>query len=213
MSELQLTFLDASPAEFDVNAVDDGVVSGGGAVEGAAAQALSQRPVDDWVFGLGFTNWKNVIDHAIQTGHYELFAADDGVPGLKKHGFRYAPIPRLPAGGAAYVQQRLLVIAAQRGEAFGRNERMIQAGPEVLHKCVVEKGLCDLMIKVDGEVVRASVMVEQLNFPDQAKADPGCLAIQIARVLENSGARADQRLDKACMSLAAHLLRVVHGLR
>lgn len=99
MSELQLSFLETAPAEFDVNAVDDGVVAAGKATQGSAALSLSQRSVDDWVFGLGFTNWKNVIDHAIQTGHYELFSAEDGVSGLKKHGYRYAPIPRLPAGG------------------------------------------------------------------------------------------------------------------
>lgn len=213
MSELQLSFLDTTPAEFDVNAVDDGAVSTGKAIQGSAALALSKRPVDDWVFGLGFTNWKNVIDHAIQTGHYELYSGDDGVPGLKKHGYRYAPIPKLPAGGATYVQQRLLVIAAQRGAAFGRNERMVQAGPEILHKCVVEQGHCDLMIKHGGEVVRASLMVEQLNFSDQAKPDPGHIAVQFSRVLESAGAQADKRLDKGCMSLAAHLLRVVHGLR
>lgn len=213
MSELQLSFLDTAPAEFDVNAVDDGVVAAGMAIQGSAALSLSQRPVDDWVFGLGFTNWKNVIDHAIQTGHYELFSAEDGVSGLKKHGYRYAPIPRLPAGGGTYVQQRLLVIAAQRGAAFGRNERMVQAGPEFLHKCVVENGLCDLMIKLGGEVVRGSVMVDQLNFPDQAKSDPGHIAIQLCRVLESAGAPADTRLEKGCTSLAAHFMRVVHGLR
>ncbi|WP_121498130.1 hypothetical protein [Pseudomonas aeruginosa] len=212
MSELQLSFLDTTPAKFDVNAVDDGLVSSEFTTQGPAGQALSQRPVDDWVFGLGFTNWKNVIDHAIQTGHYELFTDDDGFCGLRKRGYRYAPIPKLPSAGAVYVQQRLMLLAAQRGVAFGRNERMVQAGPEFLHKCVVEHGHCDLMVKLAGEVFRASLFVDQLNFSDGATPDPSHIAMQLARCFEAAGAQADLRLEKGCTSMAAHLLRVVHGL-
>jgi hypothetical protein len=213
MSELQLSFLDTTPAKFDVNAVDDGVVSSEFTTQEPAGQALSQRPVDDWVFGLGFTNWKNVIDHAIQTGHYELFAADHGFSGLRKRGYRYAPIPKLPSAGAVYVQQRLMLLAAQRGVAFGRNERMVQAGPEFLHKCVVENGHCDLMVKLGGGVFRASLFVDQLDFADGATPDPSHIAMQLARCFETAGAQADLRLEKGCMSMAAHMVRVVHGLR
>lgn len=41
MSELQLSFLETAPAEFDVNAVDDGVVAAGKATQGSAALSLS----------------------------------------------------------------------------------------------------------------------------------------------------------------------------
>lgn len=213
MSDLQLSFLDADPQAFDVNAIDDGVVMFGTGLDGAAALTLSQRPVDDWVFGLGFTNWKAVIDHAIRSGHYELFDGEEGCLGLRKSGYKYAPIPRLPAGGATYVQQRLLIIASERSAALSRSERMVAAGADFSHKCVVEGGACDVTIKQSGLVVRAAIQVDQMNFSDVSKADHSSLAVQLCHALVLAGAHPGVQLDKGCQSLAGHIARIVNGVR
>lgn len=213
MSDLQLSFLDADLQAIDVNAVDDGVVMYGAGLDGAAALTLSQRPVDDWVFGLGFTNWKAVIDHAIRSGHYELYAGDEGFLGLRKSGFKYAPIPKLPAGGATYVQQRLLILATERTEALSRVERMVAVDAEFSHKCVVEDGECNVTIKQSGVVVRASVPVDQLKFSDTSKTDHKPLAVQISHALVLAGSHPGTQLDKGCQSLAGYILRIANGVR
>ena len=89
MNDQQLSFLCAEPAAFDVNAVDDAVIRPGMLGAGAVATLLAQRAVDDWVLGLGFTNWKALLDHALHSGHYELYSSDNDSVGLRKHGYRY----------------------------------------------------------------------------------------------------------------------------
>lgn len=212
MNDQQLSFLSTEPAAFDVNAVDDGVIRPVPLSGCSVAFAMSQRSVDDWVFGLGFTNWKTVIDHALQTGHYELYASEDGCFGLRKHGYRYSPIPRLPVGGSTYIQQRLLVIASARNDVRGRQEKMITAAPEFAFKVVIETGCCDLTIKQSGVVIRAGVLVDELGFDDQPGASPQ-LVEQIARVLANAGAKEGTQLINGCIALAAHLVRIAHGVR
>lgn len=214
MNEFQLSFLSTEPSSFDINAVDDGVIRAATHIEGLVAFVLAQRSVDDCVFGLGFTNWKSVIDHALLTGHFELYESEDGMLGLRKHGHRYAPIPRLPAAGAVYVQQRLLAVAAERKLSPGRNERMV-ASPvgDFWHKCMIENGICDLTIKQNGMVVRAAVQIDQLNFSDAHMNDPDLLGTQLVGILSNAGAQDGPVLEAGCKSLASYILRVVQGVR
>lgn len=212
MSDQQLSFLSAEPAAFDVNAVDDPIIRPITPGTGSAATLLSQTSVDDWVLGLGFTNWKTLIDHALQSGHYELHASEDGHVGLRKHGYRYAPIPRLPAGGAAYIQQRLLIIASTRNAVRGRQERLIAAGPDFAYKVVIVSGLCDLTVKQGGEVIRCGIEVESLAFEDQL-GEPSLLAEQLTRTLAIAGAGEGGQLDAGCKSLASHITRMTHGVR
>lgn len=213
MSEMQLSFLSTEPTGFDVNAVDDGVIRESVPVLGSAAHALAQRAVDDCVFGLGFTNWKCLIDHALLTGHFDLFEASGGELGLRKHGYQHAPIPRLPSGAASYIQQHRLTLAAERSALAGRHERMISVSPDFSHKCVIEHGVCDLTVKQDGIVVRAAVQVQHLSFSDTKANDFSPLAIQLEHVLVKAGAHSGEALNNGCKSLAAHILRIPSGLR
>jgi hypothetical protein len=215
MRDQQLSFLAIESSQFDVNAVDDGVISPAPhlPVYGSVALALAQRAVDDWVFCLGFTSWKAVIDHAILTGHHEIYNSEDGVLGLRKHGYRYAPIPRLPAGGATYTQQRLLSITSEQNIASGRNERMVAATPEFSHKCVIEGGICNLTVKQGSAVFRAATSVDQLSFSDRAKSDAVHLSVQLNAVLVQAGTAKGIQLNQGCLSLATHILRIVHGVR
>lgn len=214
MSESQLSFLSTEPSLFDVNAIDDGVILPAPVIEGLVGSVLARRSVDDCVLGLGFTNWKSLIDHALRTGHFELYDSENGLLGLRMYGHRYAPIPRLPAAGATYVQQRLLAVAAERKLSPGRNERMITPSAGVAHKCAIEGGLCDLTIKQhDGLVVRAAIPIDQLSFSDTHKNDPVQLGKQLERVLIQAGAYEDEPLRIGAKSLAAYILRVVQGVR
>lgn len=212
MTDQQLSFLSAEPAAFDVNAVDDALIRSVPLDGGTVGAALAQRAVDDWVLGLGFTNWKSLIDHALQTSHFELYASEDGWLGLRKHGYRYAPIPRLPAGGSAYVQQRLLVIASARNAALDRQEKMVAANAHFAHKCVIENGYCDLTVKQGVHVIRAGLQVDDLNF-DDCPGQSIQLVKQLEHVLLSAGVQNDAHLTSGCKSLAAHIVRLALGVR
>jgi hypothetical protein len=214
MSDFQLSFLTTEPTSFDINAVDDGFVRVAIVGHEPVATVLTHSSVDDWVFGLGFTNWKSVIDHALLTGHFELYESEGDVLGLRKHGYRYSPIPRLPVAGGIYVQQRLLAVAAERKLSPGRHERMVSLSiGDLQHKCVIEAGVCDLTVKQNGVVVRAAIQIEDLDFCG-AKLN-GCddLATQMCRILKLAGAQEGELLDAGAKSLALYILRVVQGVR
>lgn len=213
MSEMQLFFLSAEAATFDINSVDDGFILDSDSSCGSAAHYLSHRPVDDCVLGLGFTNWKALIDHALRSGHFELFTCVDGGIGLRKYGYRHGPIPRLPAAGVTYVLQRLLSLAADRDGSLGRNDKMVSAGNDFSHKLVVEQGQCCITIKRDDALVRTSLNIEQLAFSDTAKSDPDPIAMQVERLLCNAGAVECVALRIACRSIATQILRIAHGVR
>jgi hypothetical protein len=213
MTDMQLSFLSAEPSAFDVNAVDDGAILDSSSFEGSNAVFLAQRPVDDWVFGLGFTNWKVVIDHALKSCHYELYTSTDGMLGLRKHGYRYSPVPRLPAGAARYIQQQLLALASERKGLTGRHDKMISITPDFAHKVFVENGVCDITIKQNGNIIRTTLQAGHLSFSDTSISDPEPIALQVAQVLEGAGAQPSVELDAGCRSIASHILRIAHGVR
>lgn len=215
MSEQQLSFLSAEPSVFDVNAIDNGSICASMPIEGQASVSLAQRSVDDWVFGLGFTNWKTVIDHALRTGHYELYASDDGCMGLRKYGYRYSPIPRLPKGAITYIQQQLLVIASDRKNAAytERYERMFSVGSDLAYKCVVKHGACDVTIKQNEAIFRTAITTDQLNFSDASKDDPMHLAIQLEQVLATVGVKGSHAVMCVAKALAQHIIRIALSVR
>lgn len=69
--------------------------------------ALSGMVVDDRALRLGKTTWKHLLDTAIETGHTELYDAEDGQVGLRKPGFRFGPIARMPDIAVPYVREQL----------------------------------------------------------------------------------------------------------
>jgi hypothetical protein len=217
MIDQQLSFLiSADLNACDVNAVDCGVIIPGSASVPTqfAALLLAERTVDDWVFGLGFTNWKVVIDHALQTGHYELYDSEDGLQGLRKHGYRYAPIPRLPVAGAIYIKQQLLLIAcAKLSRKRLPAERFISAGEGVSYKCSVTSNTCDVQVKIGPNTYQASVAVNELCFSELAQEDVPSLTLQFSAVLSNAGCPQGLPLNSAARAIAIHLARLFGGVR
>lgn len=80
--------------------------------------ALAEMVVDDRVLRLGKTSWKNLLDTAIGTGHTELYESSPGEFGLRKPGFRFGPIARVPAIAVPYLRERL---AARKGPQKARH--------------------------------------------------------------------------------------------
>jgi hypothetical protein len=87
-----------------------------GAPKRSAAAELSDMVVDDRVLSQGITTWRNLVDFAIRTGHTELYESEDGRQGLRRPGFRYAPISRLPERAPEYVKDVLAGQLAARLE-------------------------------------------------------------------------------------------------
>ncbi len=73
----------------------------------SAGAELGDMVVDDRVLSQGITTWRSLIDFAIRTGHTELYESEDGRQGLRRPGFRYAPISRLPERAPEYVKDVL----------------------------------------------------------------------------------------------------------
>lgn len=213
MSHQQLSFLSTEPSAFDVNSIDDGLILGHATAGESASHVLSTRYVDDWVFGLGFTNWKALLDHALRTGHHELVALEGGAGALRKHGYSYAAIPRLPAMGMRYVQQRLLVMACERLGLLSRHERLIQTGSCFSHKIVVDGEACNLTLKYNGILAKLSLQADQLRFPDAAGANLEDFAEQIQQLLADTFNLDSNDLSLGCRAIAGQLVRVTQALR
>lgn len=217
MIDQQLSFLiSADLNACDVNAVDCGVILPGPASAPTqfAAQLLAERTVDDWVFGLGFTNWKVVIDHALQTGHYELYDSEDGLQGLRKHGYRYAPIPRLPVAGSIYIKQQLLLIAcAKLNRKRLPAERFIPVSEGVTYKCTVTTNTCDVQVKTGPNTYQASIAVSELCFSELAQDDVPGLTLQFTALLSSAGCTQPLPLKSAARAIAIHLARLSGGVR
>lgn len=112
LDQLQL-FKGTGPAAYDVNSVNNNKrLVPDTRPRLSAGAALKLRVVDDRVFSVGITTWKALIDLALDTGHTELFASEDERQGLRKPGYLYAPLPRLPDRAAEYVKTRLLAKGA-----------------------------------------------------------------------------------------------------
>lgn len=215
MHNLQLSFFATAAIDAcDINAVDAGVIHSRPALTPEAAKELADRTVDDWVFGLGFTNWKAVIDHAIQTAHFELFASEDGLYGLRKYGFRNAPIPRLPRSGVTYIQQQLLIIAGERqGKKAASAPRLITVSNSAAFKCIIASGDCRVIAIVDGEKHSVTVSVSDLQFSDTDARSIATLAGQLEAVLGQSGVESEASKHALGKAVAHHLLSIIATLK
>lgn len=109
-----------------------------------AGDALSRMFVDDRVFRLGKTNWRQLLDHALSSGHTELYLADDGRLGLRMPGYRFGPITRMPVPGAEYVKRSLLGKALSKLQLQGasvKSGRAAAGGGLKVEWAVDESGL------------------------------------------------------------------------
>ncbi|WGK63415.1 hypothetical protein QAO71_17895 (plasmid) [Halopseudomonas sp. SMJS2] len=153
LDQLQL-FKSSGPASYDVNSINGRkrhVPDTRPRL--SAGAALKFRIVDDRVFSMGITTWKSLIDLAIDTGHTELVASDDERAGLRKPGFLYAPLPRLPDRAAEYVKTRLLAM----GAAAYLSKR---ANPRKVSTVLTDGKNLVAVIKDDCLVIQITSMVE-----------------------------------------------------
>ncbi|MAG65049.1 MAG: hypothetical protein CMK74_04140 [Pseudomonadales bacterium] len=143
LNQLQL-FKGPGPADYDVNSINGNKrLVPDTRPRLSAGAALKLRIVDDRVFSVGITTWKALIDLAIDTGHIEIFPSEDGRPGLRKPGYLYAPLPRLPDRAVEYVKTRLLAKGAAAYLNKRSNPRRVSTElPGVMSAAVVIKSDC-----------------------------------------------------------------------
>lgn len=137
-------FKGSGPAAYDVNSINGNKrLVPDTRPRLSAGAALKLRVVDDRVFSVGITTWKALIDLAIDTGHTELFESEDERSGLRKPGFLYAPLPRLPDRAAEYVKTRLLARGAAAYLSKRANPRKVSTELTGSRNVTVEvKGDC-----------------------------------------------------------------------
>lgn len=140
--QLGFDFLLAGPGEAYVNKpgahaqIDfDSQVPTGSSV----GDALARMVVQDRALGLGITNWRMLIDSAINTGHVELYAGEGNSQGLRKPGLRFGPIACMPDIGPEYVKRCLM--AKQLAKAAKKTDPVksgrITAGGTMKVECVL----------------------------------------------------------------------------
>jgi hypothetical protein len=168
-SQLPLLNIPEPGKAFDINRLDGTRKSVGTAPSrGSAESALASRVVDDRVFQMGMTNWKAVIDRAIFMGHTELFDSEFGRLGLRKHGFRYSPVPLLPERGAEYVKSCALIIGASKlskkmRDQFGCTAELAN-GKQL--KIALSSTSIDLVISDGDRATAVQVLFDDVVFSD-----------------------------------------------
>jgi hypothetical protein len=118
--QLTLDLMMSSPVFAGVNSPrpDETARNAEAGMAGVSAElALSQMVVDDRAMRLGKTTWKHLLDIAIATGHVELYQSEEGVHGLRKPGFRFGPIARMPEIAVPYIQETLAAKKTRKGRS------------------------------------------------------------------------------------------------
>lgn len=195
--QLGFDFLSAKPAEAFVNKpgkhshMDLHAMSPVGL---SASDALALMVVEDRTLGLGITNWRILIESAINTGHTELYVSDGGNQGLRKPGLRFGPIARMPGVGPEYVKRYLLgkqlAKAAQKSDPVKSGRVTAEDGVKV--ECTLGGGTFTF------------------NFYD-ARKHAGTLDICLADLpLSSSPAAEDNRIQQEYLS--ARILSAVPDL-
>lgn len=140
--QLGFDFLLAGPGEASVNKpgahaqIDfDSRVPTGSSV----GDTLARMVVQDRALGLGVTNWRMLIDSAINTGHVELYPGEGNTQGLRKPGLRFGPIASMPDIGPEYVKRCLM--AKQLAKAGKQTDPVksgrVTAGGTMKVECVL----------------------------------------------------------------------------
>lgn len=176
---------------------------------------LSAMVVDDRVLSQGITTWRNLIDFAIRTGHTELFASEDDRQGLRRPGFRYAPINRLPERGPEYVKDvlagQLATRLEQKGAQFASGR---MTGDETFKAQVVLDGSTFQISVYEGRKLDANWSFKYMDLPrtaglqaDDDKARVAFISRKIKRIQrEGRIAAGDAQL------IAQAVIRGVHSV-
>lgn len=187
-TQLALLNIPESTATFDVNRLD-GVRMNNDQLPafGTAASALSARTVDDRVFHMGMTNWKAVIDRALLLDHTELFDSDFGRQGLRKHGYRYSPVPLLPARAVEYVKGCVLLMGANKLTNKARSRLGCTAAlTNGMHLTVTVIGSGTEIFVADGaQLSSVQLRFDEISFSDGlAPDDAKLIGKLVAKVLK-----------------------------
>lgn len=106
--QMGFEFIQSDPGTSYVNTLGAAPLSGFADIVDSgdsAGDSLGRMYVDDRVLGLGKTNWRELLDRAMASGHIELYTSDDGRQGLRIPGFRFGPIVRMPEQGPEYIKR------------------------------------------------------------------------------------------------------------
>lgn len=178
---------------------------------GSASAALAARIVDDRVLHMGMTNWKAVIDRALDTGHTELFDSDHGRQGLRKHGYRYSPLPLLPERAVEYVKGRVLSLGANKLTKKVRDRLGCTSGlanAKHLTVTVIGNGI-DVFVAEGAHLTSIQVIFDQIVFSDGSDADDiKVLGKQLATALKRQASNQGLIL-KLVATDSAHIGRCV----
>lgn len=157
-----------------------------------AGDALSRMIVDDRVFRLGKTNWRILLDHAIASGHTELYLAEEGRQGLRMPGYRFGPIARMPEKGPEYVKRALLAKAfsqlQRRGEPVKSGRVAASSGHKV--EWVADPNGLELNV-YEGRRLAGSVRVRIDDLP--VSGQPA--EMDLARQAEHLGTATQTFMD------------------
>jgi len=173
-SQLPLHNIPKPSQEFDINRLDTARKAVDPApARGSAESVLAARVVDDRVFHMGMTNWKAVIDRAIFLGHTELFDSEFSRQGLRKHGYRYSPVPLLPERAVEYVKSRTLLIGAGKLSKKMRDQlgciTDLAKGKKL--KSMVSHASFELCVLEGDHQIAVQVLFEQVAFSDGRDVD------------------------------------------
>lgn len=211
MIDQQLTLLSQGPSQYDINAVDVGVIHPDDQAT-ISTVGLAVKFVDDRIFGLGFTNWNYLLEHAVRTGHVEIYQSGDTTIGLKKRGYKYGAIPKMPVDAAVHVQRRLLSLATvQQGSK--RDDKMLHPIPGFSFKLAFDEHLLVATVKIKGSVTQVCLNISDLMFSGSSTSAVEPLATQICSEFLAQGGIASPVSNHGFSLLASHVIRLSQGVR
>lgn len=151
-----------------------------------ARDSLAKLIVLDRVLHLGMTNWRALLDRALDLGHTQLYSTGPGDLGLRKPGLRFGPVSRLPSRGAEYVKQRLM---ARRVACFASG-----VSQKTARVCAYDNVKVDCTVLMDSvtfgiycgrrSLTRLVVPLDEVTFTDETQAaDAELLKVQLVKRL------------------------------
>lgn len=184
----------------------------------AAGEALSRMIVDDRVLFLGMTNWRALLDRAITSGHTELYPSEDGRQGLRKPGFRFGPITRMPEQGHEYVKRAVLALKLQKALSAGVALKSVRITVwETIKLDLVARASGILIVVYEGRKAAASLELAFADLPfttgspaSDVNAQTEFFAMRLAAVYPTVE---PGRLAEAASAAFAQVTKVLDGPR
>lgn len=149
-----------------------------------ARDALAKLTVLDRVLHLGMTNWRALLDRALDLGHTQLYTTGPGYLGLRKPGLRFGPVSRLPSRGAEYVKQRLMAqrLACLTSDTSLKTARVAVYDNVKVDCTVLRDGVTFGIYLGRRSLTKLVVPLDEVTFTDEAQeADAELLKVQLVK--------------------------------